>query len=110
MPSELPPTRLRPKGQLTLPPAVQRVLRIDVGDEVAFEQTDRGVLVTGLHMVPAEQAWFWTERWQKMEREVDAHVAAGEVTTHESVDEFLAHLDDLENAPTPPRRANSRHA
>ena len=105
---KLPRTRLRPKGQLTLPPAVQRALRINVGDEVAFEQTDRGVLVSGLHAIPSEQAWFWSDRWQEMEREVDAHVARGEVMTHESVDDFLAHLDSLDAAPPRSRRPPSQ--
>ena len=43
--------------------------------------------------VRADQAWFWTERWQKMEREVDAHVAKGEGTTHDSAEELFADLD-----------------
>ena len=45
--------------------------------------------------VPAEQAWFWTDRWQEREREVDAHIAAGQVLTSESTDAFLADLDEL---------------
>ena len=99
MPDELPRTRLRPKGQITLPPAVQKALHVGVGDELAFEQTDRGVLVRGLHAIPSDQAWFWTERWQAMEHKVDAHVARGEVTTHASTDDFLAHLDALNDLP-----------
>jgi hypothetical protein len=47
---------------------------------------------------PAEQQWFWTERWQRMEREADAEIAAGRVSTHESAEDFLAHLDALEDA------------
>ena len=43
--------------------------------------------------VPADQAWFWTERWQQMEREADDAVAAGRTTTVEGVEEFLADLD-----------------
>lgn len=45
--------------------------------------------------VPSDQAWFWTERWQEREREVDEHVAAGRVTVHEDGDEFLDRLDAL---------------
>ncbi len=30
------------------------------------------------------------------EREADSQVAAGEVTTHESADDFLKHLDTVE--------------
>ena len=40
-----------------------------------------------------DQAWFWTERWQTMEREADAEIAAGHVTVFEDVDAFIASLD-----------------
>jgi hypothetical protein len=43
--------------------------------------------------VPADQAWFWTERWQQMEREADDAIAAGHIMTVEGVEELLADLD-----------------
>jgi hypothetical protein len=46
--------------------------------------------------VPADQAWFWTQRWQQREQEVDELVAAGDVTVHESAEAFLAHLESGE--------------
>ncbi len=42
------------------------------------------------------QAWFWTEEWQAGEREVDAHIATGEVIRFESDEDFLAALDALD--------------
>jgi hypothetical protein len=46
-------------------------------------------------MLSADEAWFWTERAQAREREVDAHVQAGEVATFGSDDIFLSRLDSL---------------
>jgi hypothetical protein len=46
--------------------------------------------------IPAAQRWFWTERWQQREREVDAHVAAGEVLVHDGGAALLEHLDLLD--------------
>lgn len=43
--------------------------------------------------VPADQAWFWTDRWQAMEREADADIAAGRVTVVDGATELIAHLD-----------------
>lgn len=37
-----------------------------------------------------------TDRWQRMEQEADEDVAAGNVRTHQSGGDFLAHLDSLE--------------
>ncbi|MGH2444042.1 MAG: AbrB/MazE/SpoVT family DNA-binding domain-containing protein [Chloroflexota bacterium] len=41
----------------------------------------------------AAQTWFWSERWQQMEREVDSDVEAGRVRAYDDADSFL---DDLE--------------
>ena len=46
--------------------------------------------------VPAAEAWFWAERWQTGEKAVDAHVAAGKVTIHQTTEDFVAHLDGLD--------------
>ncbi|HPY25750.1 MAG TPA: hypothetical protein PLK19_15685 [Mycobacterium sp.] len=46
--------------------------------------------------VPAGQRWFWTERWQQREREVDAHVRAGDVSVHGNGEALLEHLDRLD--------------
>ena len=43
--------------------------------------------------IPADQAWFWTEEWQKGEREVDEDIAAGRVKRFDSVEELFEDLD-----------------
>ena len=68
------------------------------GREVAIEETPEGVLLRYVVAVPADQAWFWSERWQKMEREVDGHLARGEVTTHESPEALAEHLERLDES------------
>ncbi len=45
------------------------------------------------HTVDAAQAWFWSERWQNMERDADGDIAAGRVARFNSADDFLAELD-----------------
>lgn len=41
-----------------------------------------------------EQSWFWSQRWQSMEREADLDIAAGRVEAVASVEELLSRLDD----------------
>ena len=45
------------------------------------------------HTVDAAQAWFWSDRWQSMEREASADIAAGRVKRFDSGDDFLAELE-----------------
>lgn len=83
------------RGTLALPADVRRRHRLDEpGAQVEVVERDDGVIELHPHVpVPADQAWFWTERWQAREREADAHVADGAVSTHESAEAFLTHLD-----------------
>lgn len=53
-----------------------------------------GEIVLRPHVaVPADQAWFWTERWQKMEFEADEAIAGGRLVETNDVDDFLDELD-----------------
>ena len=40
-----------------------------------------------------DQAWFWSEEWQRREREADEDTGAGRVTVHEDAAAMMAHLD-----------------
>ncbi len=45
-------------------------------------------------LIDPAQSWFWTERWQQMEREADADFAAGRFATFDDVESFIADLND----------------
>lgn len=82
------------RGVIAIPPAIRRRLGLDQpGTQV--EVIERGgELVLRPHVaVPADQAWFWTERWQAMEREADESVAAGAIANFADVEELLTDLD-----------------
>ena len=86
------------RGTIALPVDVRRRLHLDEpGAQVEMTERDDGVIELRAALpVAADQRWFWTDRWQEREREVDEHVAAGRVTRHESAEDFLDHLDELE--------------
>lgn len=89
---------LQSRGLLALPPGVRKRLGLDrPGAQVEVVERDDGVIELRPHVpVPADQAWFWTERWQKLEREVDEHRERGEVRTFDSAEGFLSSLDEGE--------------
>jgi antitoxin MazE len=99
------------RGTVVLPAALRRRYHLDEpGAQVEITERPDGVLeVRPAVAVPASQAWFWTEERQLREREVDAHAAAGEVTTFNDIDDFLQHLDALdEQESSPPAAPASR--
>lgn len=83
------------RGTVALPAELRHRLRLD-GPEAQIRLIDRGdgtLQLVPVVAVPAEQAWFWTDRWQAMEREADADVAAGRVTVVDGLDGLIADLD-----------------
>lgn len=85
------------RGLIALPAELRQRLRLDEpGAQLEVTERPDGVVELRTSVpVPADQAWFWTERWQKREHEVDAHVAAGRVTVFENGDDFLDHVDSI---------------
>ena len=83
---------------IALPAEVRRRLHLDdPGAQVEVTEREDGVLELRPSLpVPADQRWFWTERWQRREREVDEHVSAERVVVHDDADAFLSHLAGLE--------------
>ncbi len=83
------------RGTVALPADLRQRLHLD-GPEAQIRLIDRGdgtVELVPVVAVPADQAWFWTDRWQAMEREADADVAAGRSTVVDGADDLIAHLD-----------------
>ncbi|MFN2496051.1 MAG: hypothetical protein ABR608_09110 [Pseudonocardiaceae bacterium] len=83
------------RGTVALPAEIRRRHRLDEpGAQVLLVEREDGVLeLHPLVAVPASQAWFWSERWQRMERAADADVAAGRIVVTEGPDEFFDELD-----------------
>jgi bifunctional DNA-binding transcriptional regulator/antitoxin component of YhaV-PrlF toxin-antitoxin module len=83
------------RGTLALPADLRKRHHLDdPGAQVlVVERADGVIELHPLAPVPAGQRWFWTERWQRMEREADEDIAAGRVRSFEDVDDLLSALD-----------------
>ncbi len=85
-------TKVRPKGQITLPDGVRRAARLSEGDylEISFESG--AIVMRPKKLIDADQAWFWTEDWQRGEREASEDIARGRTRRSDSGDAFLDSL------------------
>src|SRR5713226_1813386 len=82
------------RGLIAIPTAIRRHFGLDQpGAQVEVIEREGEIVLRPHVPVPADQAWFWTERWQLMEREANDAIAAGSVTVTEDVDELLADLE-----------------
>jgi antitoxin PrlF len=92
-------TRLRPKGQITVPPEIRTLLGVGEGDDLLFSTDENGrVVISRAQVIPPEQAWFWSEHWQKLEREAEADIANGRLTEPADLSSALNSLDALAKA------------
>lgn len=93
MPRTLPRTEVRAKGQVTIPAEVREKVHLEVGDPLEVEIVEEGILLRPQKVVDAAQAWFWTERWQRMEREADEDIAVGRVASFDNPEDFFKELE-----------------
>ena len=87
------PFRLGSRGQITVPKEVRQGLT-DETLLVAVRRDDGVIELRPQTTIDASQAWFWTERWQRMERQADEDIAAGRVRRFDNTADFLAALDE----------------
>ena len=70
------------RGTIALPADLRRRLHLDREHAQVriVEHEDGRVELIPVVTIPADQAWFWADRWQRLEREADADVAARRTT------------------------------
>ncbi len=87
---------VRKRGVITLPAELRRRLRLDEeGARLEIVERDDGVVeLRPSVVIPADQAWFWTERWQAMEREADDDIEAGRVYRANTLEQLFEILDN----------------
>lgn len=87
-------SRVRAKGQITIPREIRERAHLEEGDPVEVELVSEGILLKPQKVVDSTQSWFWTAAWQLGEREASDDIAEGRVETFETDDDFLDSLDE----------------
>jgi bifunctional DNA-binding transcriptional regulator/antitoxin component of YhaV-PrlF toxin-antitoxin module len=84
---------LRHRGTLTLPIAIRRALRLEVGDQLAIDVDAAGrVVLTPLSRVPKSAEWFYAARWRRRITEAEFDLLMGKYLEFGSMDELLRRL------------------
>ncbi len=76
------------RGTVALPAEFRRRFHLDQEDAQVrlVEHEDGRIELVPVIAIPADQAWFWADRWQAMEREADADIVAGRTTVVDGID------------------------
>ncbi len=85
---------LRRNGQLTLPAEIRRRVKATEGDLFLAEVRDSDeIVLRRKSLVDASQAYFWTEEWQRGEREATEEMKQGRVKRFRSAKALIADLE-----------------
>jgi antitoxin MazE len=80
-------------GQITIPAEVRRELGIEEGDYMEVTMKDGVIVISPAQVVDRRQAYFWSKKWQREEREADEDIEAGRIRVFDDVDSLIADLD-----------------
>jgi AbrB family looped-hinge helix DNA binding protein len=85
-------TKVRPKGQVTLPDAIRKQAHLAEGDYLEVKVEQGAIVMRPKKLIDADQAWFWTDAWQRGEREASEDISSGRVRDSSSADDFIDSL------------------
>ena len=85
--------KVREKGQITLPLYMRKKLHLKQGDLILAKIIDNTVVLIPQETIDKDQAWFWSERWQKLEAEAESDIRMGRVKSFDSVEELFNEME-----------------
>ena len=86
-------TELRSKSQITLPASIVKELDLKAGDKIELMIEDGKIVITPVITVPKSQAWYWSKKWQDIEKQADTEREQGKLKKFDTIDDVLEDLD-----------------
>jgi AbrB family looped-hinge helix DNA binding protein len=86
--------KVREKGQITLPLYMRKKVHIEKGSILLAKVIDNTIVLIPQETIDKDQAWFWTERWQKLEEEAEHDIREGRVKSFDSVEDLIDEMEE----------------
>ncbi|WPX08635.1 AbrB/MazE/SpoVT family DNA-binding domain-containing protein [Anaerocellum danielii] len=83
---------IKKKSQVTIPVQIMKKLNLHVGDLLQIEEKDGRIILTPVVTIPKDQAWFYSEKWQKEESIVENEIKEGKLLVANSLEELFEDL------------------
>jgi len=100
--------KVREKGQITLPLSMRKKLGIAEGSIVLSKIVDDAIVLIPQETIDRDQAWFWKEKWQKLEAEAGEDIVASRTKTFESVEDLFHEIEGTAQAGSGRKVQNKR--
>lgn len=63
--------KVKSKYQIVIPDEVRKKLHVEIGDTLEIEEKDGVLVAKPVVVIDKSQAYFWTEEWQRGEKEAE---------------------------------------
>ncbi|MDP2278993.1 MAG: AbrB/MazE/SpoVT family DNA-binding domain-containing protein [Nitrospirota bacterium] len=84
--------KVKSKYQIVIPENVRKRLKVEIGDTLEIEEKNGVLVVRPVMVVDKSQAYFWTDEWQKGEREASEAKKKGKFMDFKKTDEAVKWL------------------
>ncbi|MDD3023945.1 MAG: AbrB/MazE/SpoVT family DNA-binding domain-containing protein [Syntrophomonadaceae bacterium] len=87
--------KIRDRNIITIPSEIIKAAGIKPGDDVEIiMETDGSIRLVPVLVIPKEQAWFYSEHWQKGMAEASKEVSSGKIITYDSPEDFFTLVEN----------------
>jgi AbrB family looped-hinge helix DNA binding protein len=84
--------KVKNKYQIVIPEDVRKRLKIEIGDTLEIVEKDGTLLIKPVMVIEKSQTYFWTEEWQKGEREAEEAKKKGRFKEFKKAEEAVKWL------------------
>ncbi|MDO9289030.1 MAG: AbrB/MazE/SpoVT family DNA-binding domain-containing protein [Thermodesulfovibrionales bacterium] len=84
--------KVKNKYQVVIPEDVRKKLKVEIGDTLDIEEKDGVLVIKPVLVIDKSQAYFWTDEWQKGEREASEAKKKGKHRDFKKTDEAVKWL------------------
>lgn len=86
-------TKIRERSQITLPNDIVKKLNLRTGDNLEITTEEDRIIIKPVLVIDRSQSWFWTEEWQKKERDVEEEIKQGKINKAKDVEDLIKKLE-----------------
>jgi len=86
-------TKIRERSQITLPNDIVKKLNLRTGDNLEITLEEDRIIIKPVLVIDRSQSWFWTEEWQKKERDVEEEIKQGKINKAKDVEDLIKKLE-----------------
>jgi AbrB family looped-hinge helix DNA binding protein len=84
--------KVKNKYQIVIPEDVRKRIRVEIGDTLEIEEKDGILIARPVVVIDKSQAYFWTDEWQKGEKDAEGAKKKGDFRDYSDAAEAVKWL------------------